>query len=355
MAFRQDADAEFEDWLNEHLEETSSPAMAAMSPAAATSSAETENKCKKDPVVANDPWAPTLEGSGRLRPPSQTTTAHQVNMQSVPTESMAPPPPMMSQEQMMQQMISMQQMMIRMSLENPRQADAASRFSEAAAPASSTHASGPLLGPSVLPTVPQPQLQKLIGSEPDEGNSWQNWNQQWHGGSRGDKVPIPKWDGSQPGRRLKPWLKELRIWRRETEMPVAKHGLALYRSFEANNWMKQAAERVPEEQLYTREAWELILKEILTTLKPYLDVELDVLIEETIFMTQKDQKESMAAYVTKKLNKKRELLAALGQSKNCCNSCGALSSAPKDFPDEVWSYLLRRGAHLTEEQRKQIH
>lgn len=80
-----------------------------------------------------------------------------------------------------------------------------------------------------------------------------------------------------------------------------------------------------------------------------------MLIEETVFLTQKDQKESMAAYVTKKLNKKRELLAALGQSKCTCNSCGALSSVPKDFPDEVWSYLLRRGAHLTEEQRKQIH
>ena len=70
-------------------------------------------------------------------------------------------------------------------------------------------------------------------------------------------------------------------------------------------------------------------------MKPYLDVELDVLIEETVFMTQKDQKESMAAYVTKKLNKKRELLAALGQSKCHCSSCGALSSVPKDFPDEV--------------------
>lgn len=165
----------------------------------------------------------------------------------------------------MQQMILMQQMMFRMSLENPRQADIASRPNAAAAPASSTFASGSLLGPTVLPTVPQPQLQKLIGSEPDEGQ-WQNWNQQWPSGGRGDKVPVPKWDGSQPGRRLKPWLKELRIWRRETEMPVAKHGLALYRSFEANNWMKQAAERVPEELLYTREAWELILREILTTL-----------------------------------------------------------------------------------------
>ena len=91
--------------------------------------------------------------------------------------------------------------------------------------------------------------------------------------------------------------------------------------------MKQAAERVPEEQLYTKEAWELILKEILTSLKPYLDIELDVLIEETVFLTQKDHKESMAAYVTKKLNKKRELLAALGQSQHKCLGCGTFNCA----------------------------
>ena len=83
----------------------------------------------------------------------------------------------------------MQQMMFRMSLEKPRQADPASGPNAAAAPASSTYG-GSLLGPTVLPTVPQPQLQKLIGSEPDEGHSWHNWNQQWHGGGRGDKVPV---------------------------------------------------------------------------------------------------------------------------------------------------------------------
>ena len=58
---------------------------------------------------------------------------------------------------------------------------------------------------------------------------------------------------------------------------------------------------------------------------------------------------------TKKVNKRRELLAALGQGKVTCSSCGTLTSVPKDFPGEVWSYILKRGAHLTEEQRKQIH
>ena len=97
------------------------------------------------------------------------------------------------------------------------------------------------------------------------------------------------------------------------------------------------------------------MTEILTALKLYLDIELDDLIEEPDFLPTKASKESMASYVTKKLNKKRELLAAMGQSKVNCSSCGALSSVPKELPEEVWSYILRRGAHLSEDQRKQIH
>ena len=352
-------DEEFDQWLDEHLVSAGLPPQLpanvggeASAPAAAAAS--DEPKSEKDPWTEKDPWGG--KGTDRLQPPSHDDSMKQAdrpkeNMQSVPTVDTGNAPPMMSQEQMMQQMMQMQQMLIKMSLDRSRPAN----MSDPTSALPLGPQSGSVLGPTVLPTVPQPQLQKLIGSKPAEPwNNWQNWNQQWPAG-RGDKVPVPKWDGSQPGKRLKPWLKELRIWRRETEVPVMKQGLALYRSFDAGNWMKQAAERVPEEQLYTEEAWELILKEILTTLKPYLDVELDVLIEETVFLTQKDPKESMAAYVTKKLNKKRELLAALGQAKIQCSSCGSLSSVPKEFPDEVWSYLIRRGAHLSEEQRKQIH
>ena len=54
--------------------------------------------------------------------------------------------------------------------------------------------------------------------------------------------------------------------------------------------MKSTVDRIPEELLVTTEAWTLILTVILRTLKPYLDVELEVLIEETIFTVQKESK-----------------------------------------------------------------
>ena len=48
-------------------------------------------------------------------------------------------------------------------------------------------------------------------------------------------------------------------------------------------------------------------------LKPYLDVELEALIEETIFTVHKESKESMTSYITRKINKRRDLCSAPGQ------------------------------------------
>ena len=82
----------------------------------------------------------------------------------------------------------------------------------------------------------------------------------------------------------------------------------LYRSFEQGSWLRSAAERVPEEILVTEEAWALIMTEILQNLKPYLDIEQDVLIEEFFYMVTRESKESMAGYVTRKVNKNRDLV-----------------------------------------------
>ena len=98
----------------------------------------------------------------------------------------------------------------------------------------------------------------------------------------------------------------MRIRRQETSIPVSKHGLKLYRSFEQGSWLMQVAERVPEESLYKEEAWELILTEILTNLKPYLDIQTEVLIERMLFTGDRSGKETMSAFLTRHSNLKRE-------------------------------------------------
>ena len=72
-------------------------------------------------------------------------------------------------------------------------------------------------------------------------------------------------------------------------------------------------------------------------------------------MTTKDPKESMTNYVTKKQHKYRDLIASFEENKITCAYCNESNPITPELPNEVWSYLLRRGARLSEEQRKLIH
>ena len=79
-------------------------------------------------------------------------------------------------------------------------------------------------------------------------------------------------------------LKELRMWRQETELPTWQHGGELQKSFEIGTWLRAASDRaIPEEEIFTDRAWTAILTEIVTALTPYLGIESEVLMEELIY------------------------------------------------------------------------
>ena len=196
--------------------------------------------------------------------------------------------------------------------------------------------------------IPQDQLAKMIGAPP----------QQWRGYKEpdSDKNLPPKWDGNNPSKKLRTWLKDLRQWRVETQHPTWKHGMLLAKTFEAGTWMKDAAERAaPEPINWTDQAWELILTEILTQLKPYLDIEVDILMEEFVYHCARVNKETFSSYVTRKNTKYRDLRNLLRPTKCKCTSCGHEDTKPTELPMEMWGFLLKRGSQMTEEQRKLLH
>ena len=166
---------------------------------------------------------------------------------------------------------------------------------------------------------------------------------------------TPKWDGKHPAKRLRGWLRELREWRQVTTAPALRHGYLLKKSFQDDTWLKNAAERIPEEAVFTAECWELILREILAAMKPYLDVELDVLMEEFVFKCNRESKESMQSYIGRKANKYRDLCSAFGQTKIKCSHCNNCTTTNIDFPDPFKGMLWKRGAHLSDDHRKAIH
>ena len=91
------------------------------------------------------------------------------------------------------------------------------------------------------------------------------------------------------------------------------------------------------------------------SLKPYLDVERDVMIEELLFSTVKESKETMQNYVTCAVNKCNDMYTALGQDKIQCLNCTQTITRKQSFPETIWSYLLKLGAKPSDERRKLTH
>ena len=104
------------------------------------------------------------------------------------------------QLQMMQQLLMMQNQMTSMMAGMMGQPPPA-----AAAPAAEPKASSsPGESSSILgvgPSIPSPVIDGLIGPPPAAVAGWQ-WNR-WYDGDRGDKDPVPKWDGRNPAKTLK--------------------------------------------------------------------------------------------------------------------------------------------------------
>ena len=72
--------------------------------------------------------------------------------------------------------------------------------------------------PAYAGHIPQKQFEKLVGPPPP--NRLWDWSS-YRENDRDSKVTIPKWDGKNPAKHLKPWLKRLRVWRRETTSMVS--------------------------------------------------------------------------------------------------------------------------------------
>ena len=119
--------------------------------------------------------------------------------------------------------------------------------------------------------------------------------------------------------------------------------------------MRTCADRIPEDQLLTENAWRMILAEILYYCKPYLDVDTEVTIEKLFYHSDREKNELFSNFLTKKLTLKKDFLGALSANHHQCPVCLHKSTIPADLPDEVWAYNLRRGARLSDEQRRLMH
>jgi cysteine synthase A len=62
-----------------------------------------------------------------------------------------------------------------------------------------------------------------------------------------DRDPVPTWDGKQPERTLRLYLRALRFWRKDTAVPFERHGTKLYKSLALNSELRAAVDLLEEE------------------------------------------------------------------------------------------------------------
>ena len=109
--------------------------------------------------------------------------------------------------------------------------------------------------------------------------------------------------------------------------------------------MREIGDRMDENDLRSEVSYELFMREILHRMQAHLEIEGEVVLEEFFFHTHRDRGETMSSYITRKANKRRDLLNTLTPNQTVCPTCRRHYN---DIPPEMWDYFLRKHAHLME-------
>ena len=108
---------------------------------------------------------------------------------------------------------------------------------------------------------------------------------------------CPTWDGKDPGRTLRTWLRSQLFWQMTTPSSPEQWGLLLYEALPAGTLDKALADAIPEFDRITPDGYVRILKEILVAHQAYIEVELEKVAMESLNLRQRGHNESYTAYV----------------------------------------------------------
>ena len=154
------------------------------------------------------------------------------------------------------------------------------------------------------------------------------------------KREAPGWDGKDPGRTLRPWLRSQLHWQVRTPSPPEQWGILLYDALPVGSLSRTLAETVPDVELMQSAGYTKILRLILQAHQAYLEVELEKATVDFLFPRSRERNELFTAYVAH-----LELLAReLDQQ---------LHPAPP-LDERIKAIILLRNCQLEKEQRTQL-
>ncbi len=201
-------------------------------------------------------------------------------------------------------------------------------------------------------TLPQPcdQPQPTAGLQTGAGPSvasvppW-GWPPWMAGPARGhageqepgdrDRDPCPPFDGVQPERTLRPWLRATRFWRKETVTPLRKQGIKVYKALTVGSIARHAADNLSDDQITSENGFVMIMAQIRKAYAIFLELEEEISISEALYMGHRHHNMTMTEYTAEKGFKLTECEKALKEK----------------LPSKFWGTILKRHADMNAEQK----
>lgn len=108
-----------------------------------------------------------------------------------------------------------------------------------------------------------------------------------------DEDPPPVFDGDVD--RFKGFLKDLKIWQHETDVPTRKHGAKILRCLSGS--AKAVCDEIEVDKLLTEQGADLIVSKLKEYYQPHLETSMPKAFEKAIYGEQRRSKESFGEFI----------------------------------------------------------
>lgn len=148
-----------------------------------------------------------------------------------------------------------------------------------------------------------------------------------------DRDPPPSFDGDVEG--FKQFVRDLKLWRRDTDAPERKHGVKVLRQLTGQ--AKAICNELSVEEITSENGLDLILNKLREHYSPHLETTMPKAFEKAVYGEPRKPKENICDFVIRQDAAFREL-----------------QDEGVKLSDEVKGYLLYRQSNLSQVQEDQI-
>ena len=148
-----------------------------------------------------------------------------------------------------------------------------------------------------------------------------------------DRDPAPTFDGSVE--KFKGWLRELTLWKHDTDVPKVKHGTKVYRQL--SGAAKSAVDEIQVDEIVKETGLDKIIAKLKEHFEPYLETAVPKAFEKAIYGEPRRAKEAFGEFVIRADAAFREL-----------------KDEGIELDTKVTGYVIYRQANLSQVQEDQV-